>query len=313
MLLVLIIIGIGLFLSPFRGTFYSSVNVQNVLIQTSLLTTFAIGETIVIITAGIDLSLGSLIAFSGMVLAMSLHRLVSAVAVPGAICITLAVCAAIGAIHTLFIARLRLPAFVVTLASLTLLRSQSLLVNRQLPIPIDRFTFFNDLSNGQFFYGKWYAIPKPAVLVAVIAVIAHVALTRTRVGRYVYSVGSNAVATRLSGVSIPRVLLFAYGVSAVLGGVAGILYAGYGGQGDPLSGQGYELNAVAAAVIGGANLMGGEGSVAGTVLGAMLLQVILSAINLTIPNPSLWQGTVVGGVLLLAVLVTALQQRRRAT
>src|SRR5205823_12742177 len=111
---------------------------------------------------------------------------------------------------------------------------------------------------------------------------AHVLLSRARIGRYLYSVGSNEQATRLSGVNVGRVKLFAYGTSALLGGMAGILYAGYGSQGDPLSAQGYELNAVAATVIGGANLMGGQGSVAGTLLGACLLNVILTAINLTI-------------------------------
>ena len=136
-------------------------------------------------------------------------------------------------------------------------------------------------------------------------------LARTKIGRHVYSVGSNEQATLLSGVNVGRVKLFAYGTSALLGGVAGILYAGYGGQGDPLSGGGYELNAVAAAVIGGANLNGGQGSVGGTVLGACLLMVIQNAINLNLDNASRWEGTVVGGVLLLAVLTTALQQRKQ--
>jgi ribose/xylose/arabinose/galactoside ABC-type transport system permease subunit len=116
----------------------------------------------------------------------------------------------------------------------------------------------------------------------------------------------------LSGVSVYKVKLFAYGTSALLGGVAGVLWASYGGQGDPLAGQSYELDAVAASVVGGADLMGGRGSVAGTVLGATLLMVIFSAINLTLTKPDLWRGTVVGGILLLAVLTTAVQQRRAA-
>jgi ribose transport system permease protein len=131
------------------------------------------------------------------------------------------------------------------------------------------------------------------------------------VGRYLYSVGSNEQATLLSGVNVYKVKLFAYGASALLGGVAGVLWASYGGQGDPLAGQAYELDAVAASVVGGASLAGGQGSVLGTVLGATLLMVIFSAINLTLSSPDLWRGTVVGGVLLFAVLVTALQQRRR--
>ena len=311
---VLIVICIALFLSPARDTFYSTRNVQNLSLQIALLSTFAIGETIVIITGGIDLSLGSLIAFSGMVLAATAVKMdVTAppFAIVGAIVVALAVAFAIGALHANLIQRLRLPPFVVTLASLTILRSQSLLLNKQLPISVSQFPFLTNLANGRIPSKGAFAIPVPVLLVVVIALAAHFILTRTRIGRYVYSVGSNEQATRLSGVNVGRVKLFAYGASALLGGVAGILYAGYGGQGDPLSGSGYELNAVAAAVIGGANLMGGQGSVAGTLLGACLLNVILSGINLTIANPSLWEGTVVGGVLLLAVLTSALQQRNQ--
>jgi ribose transport system permease protein len=309
-IVVLALICTALFFSSARSSFYSVQNVQNLLLNIALLSTFAIGETIVIITGGIDLSLGSLIAFSGMVLALSVNKLLPGIAVPVAMLLALGVSLAIGCVHGLLIDRLRLPAFVVTLASLTILRSQSLLLNRQLPIPISDFPFLGNLANGQIFAGKPYALPIPAVLVVGIAVACHLILTRTPTGRYLYSIGSNEQATRLSGVNITRVKLFAYAASALLGGVAGILYAGYGAQGDPQNGQGYELNAVAAAVIGGANLMGGQGSVGGTLLGACLLQVMLSGINLTITNPSLWQGTVVGGVLLLAVLTTALQQRR---
>jgi len=112
-------------------------------------------------------------------------------------------------------------------------------------------------------------------------------------------------------VNVYNVKIFAYGASGLLGAVAGILWAGYGGQGDPLSGNAYELDAVAAAVVGGTSLRGGQGTVLGTVLGAVLLHTIFSAINLTLSNPDLWRGTVVGGVLLFAVLVTALQQRRK--
>jgi ribose transport system permease protein len=312
---VLILISILLFFSSARDIFYSQRNLQNLLLQIALLSTFAIGETIVIITGGIDLSLGSIIAFSGMVLAFSAtqmnQRMYVGAAVGLAILATLAVTLAIGSLHATLIHRLRLPPFVVTLAALTILRSQSLLMNRQLPITISEFPFLTYLANGRLFPNSPFPIPVPVVIVCIIAIVMHLLLNYAKIGRYVYSLGSNEQATRLSGVNVGRVKLFAYGISALLGGVAGILYAGYGGQGDPLSGGGYELNAVAAAVIGGANLRGGQGSIVGTLLGACLLNVILSGINLTISNPSLWEGTVVGGVLLLAVLATALQQRKQ--
>lgn len=314
--LVLMVICILLYFSSARTTFYSTANLQNLLLQIALLSVFAIGETIVILTSGIDLSLGSLIAFSGMVLAMTVTqlntRMYTGSAIGLAIIFTFLVVLAIGALHATLIHRLRLPPFVVTLASLTILRSQSLLMNKQLPVSLSEFSFLTWLANGRLFERSFFPIPVPVVIVGFLAVVMHVLLKYSRIGRYVYSVGSNEEATRLSGINVGRIKLFAYGASALLGGVAGVLYAGYGGQGDPLSGTGYELNAVAAAVIGGANLRGGQGSIVGTLLGACLLNVILSGINLTIANPSLWEGTVVGGVLLLAVLTAALQQRDKA-
>jgi ribose transport system permease protein len=188
------------------------------------------------------------------------------------------------------------------------LRSQSLVMNhhQQIVISADKYHLFDYLANGHMF-GR---VPVPVVLLVIIGIIMHLILSRTRMGRYVYSTGNNEQATQLSGVNVFRVKLFAYGMSALLGGLAGILWAGYGGQGDPQTGNAYELDAVAAAVVGGANLMGGQGSVVGTVLGACLLHAIFSAINLLLSEPSLWRGTVVGGVLLFAVLATAYQQKR---
>jgi ribose transport system permease protein len=312
--MVLVILGGVMLLTSARSTFYSQGNIQNVLQQVALLSIFAIGETIVIITGGIDLSLGSLIAFTGMVVALLVTKLsVSLVAGPAiliAILVTLVVAFLIGALHATLIHKLRLPPFVVTLAALLILRSQSLIINHQLTISLADYPALMFLANGRLFDNTPFAIPMPIVVLIVVAALAMIALSRLRIGRYLYSVGSNEQATALSGVNVYRVKLFAYGMSALLGGLAGILWAAYGGQGDPLAGQGYELDAVAASVVGGANLMGGQGSIAGTVLGALLLQVIFSAINLTLTNPDLWRGTVVGGVLLFAVLVTALQQKR---
>jgi ribose transport system permease protein len=299
-----------------RETFYSDRNVLNLSRQVALLAIFAIGETVVIITGGIDLSLGSLIAFAGMVTALTVTRLDAAMGPAGAVwlgvSLTLLVSLAIGFLHATVIHRLRLPPFVVTLASLLILRSQSLVANNQLPVTLEAYPALLYLANGTLFENGPVPIPVPVIIMLAIAIVVAVLLMRARIGRYVYSVGSNETATRLSGVSVFGVKLFAYGASALLGGIAGVLWAAYGGQGDPLAGQSYELDAVAASVVGGADLMGGRGSVVGTVLGATLLMVIFSAINLTLTKPDLWRGTVVGGVLLLAVLTTAVQQRRAA-
>lgn len=313
---VLLFLCLGMLFSNSRGAFFGSGNLHNIALQVSLLSIFAIGETLVIITAGIDLSLGSMIAFSGMLMASLVtrfaHKMLDGPAVFLGILLALAIALAIGSLHATLIHRLRLPPFVVTLASLLLLRSQSLLINHQLPISLADYKVLYYLANGNLFDGTSYAIPIPLVVMVIIAAGTVMALNKLRIGRYLYSVGSNEQATMLSGVNVYKVKLFAYGTSALLGGVAGILFAGYGGQGDPQAGAAYELDAVAAAVVGGANLMGGQGSVVGTVLGALLLHSIFSAINLTLSSPDLWRGTVVGGVLLFAVLVTAFQQRKSA-
>ncbi|MCX6358410.1 MAG: ABC transporter permease [Armatimonadetes bacterium] len=312
---VIVLLCAAMLFTDAREAFYSQRNLLNVSRQVSLLAIIAIGETLVIITSGIDLSVGSLIAFAGMTVALLVTRMGAVLepwaAVSLAALLTLAVSLGIGAIHAAMVHLLRLPPFVVTLASLLILRSQALVMNDQLPITLEKWPALLFLANGNLFEGSAIAIPVPVVIMAVVAVTAGLCLGRTRMGRYLYSVGSNETATRLSGVSVFGVKLFAYGASALVGGMAGILWASYGGQGDPLAGQSYELDAVAASVVGGANLNGGQGTVQGTLLGSVLLMLIFSAINLTLSKPDLWRGSVVGGVLLLAVLVTALQQRRR--
>ena len=317
-LAVLLLLIVGMAFTSVSSKFFSSANLQQMAFQVALLSIFAIGETIVIISGGIDLSLGSLIAFSGMMLAFLVNRfdsshMYTAAAVGLAIAVTLLASWLIGATHTMLIQRVRLPAFVVTLTSLLVLRSQSLIMNHHQQIPVDqeRFPLFNWLTNGKLFSGAAYAIPIPVLIMLVVAVAAHLVLSKTRMGRYLYSIGSNEQATMLSGVNVFKVKLFAYGASALLGGIAGVLYMGYGGQGDPSAGASYELDAVAAAVVGGASLAGGQGSVMGTVLGACLLNAILSVILLKLDQPDIWRGTIVGGVLLVAVLATAFQQRKR--
>ncbi len=312
--IVLLLLCVLMAFTSARDSFYSNRNVHNIMQQVALLAIFAIGETLVIITGGIDLSLGSLIAFTGMTLALSVTKLSTALmmgpAIILAIIITLAVAFGIGSIHATLVHKVKLPPFVVTLASLLILRSQSLIMNNQLPISLSNYPALLNLSEGALFKDTWFAISYPVIILVIVAICVSIALNRLRMGRYIYSLGSNEQATLLSGVDVYKVKLFAYGTSALLGGLAGILWAAYGTQGDPQAGNAYELDAVAAAVVGGANLSGGQGSVAGTILGAILLHVIFSAINLKLSNPDLWRGTVVGGVLLFAVLVTAIQQKR---
>lgn len=316
---VIVVLCIALFFSGARDHFYSQSNFQNLTRQISLLAIFAIGEAIVIITGGIDLSLGSLIAFTGVFVGLMLTKVTAnmpfGAAMALAIVATLAVAAVIGLIHAAAVHFLRIPPFVVTLGTLSILRSQSQLFTNAVPIPLDadRFAPFNFLSNGMLFAGHAWAITVPVIVLVIVAAAYEIIMRRSKIGRYVFAIGGNEEATRLSGVDVFKTKAFAFCSSALLGGLAGLLYAAYNRQGDPSAGVGYELNAVAAAVIGGASLMGGQGSIIGTVLGACLLQIILSGINLMpwLSNPSEWEGTVVGGIVLLAVLFNVVRQRRQ--
>jgi ribose transport system permease protein len=311
MLLLIVFMAINGELKPFVQPF----NQQSLSRSISLQAIFAIGELLVILTGGIDLSVGSLIAFDGMLLASVMSRLADGgMPIPQATAIGIGVVLlfslAVGLIHATLIHSLRLPPFVVTLASFSILRSGAQLLNNAVPIPIERFKLIGYLGNGSVYIaGTTVNAPVTTVILAVIAVACAAILSFSRMGRRIYSVGSNEEATRLSGVNVFQVRAFVYGASSLLAGVAAILYAGYGAQGDPSSGVMFELNAISAVVIGGGVLTGGRGSVAGTVLGALLLEWILNVINLNphLSNPTLWRGTVVGGVLLLAVIVNQLR------
>jgi ribose transport system permease protein len=297
--------------------FLSEFNQESLGRSISLQGILAVGVLVVILTGGIDLSLGSLVAFAGMLLAVSMTRMVeSGMPVPQAtvlgIALVLAVSLALGLVHAALIHFLKLPSFVVTLASMSMLRSGALLLNNAVPLPIEKFDLVKFLGNGKVYVaGTSFGIPVPAVVLILIAAVMIAILTLTRVGRRVYAVGSNEEASRLSGVNVFTTRLFVYGACSLLSGLVGIMYAGYGGQGDPSSGVMYELNAISAAVIGGAVLTGGRGSVIGTLLGAALLEWILNMINLgllPITNTTLWRGMVVGGVLLAAVVFNQMRQ-----
>lgn len=298
------------------GQFGDPNNQVNVWRSIGMQSVMGVGVLLVILTGGIDLSLGSMVAFSGMVLAVVAARLADGgmnlgMATLIAIGCVLLFSLLLGFLHATLVHQLRLPSFVVTLASMSMLRSGALLMNNAVPVVIDRFELLKTLGNKQLYIaGTPIGLPIPFIILAIIALAIGAILNFTQIGRQVYSVGSNEEASRLSGVNVFKVRLFVYGACSLLAGIAGILYTGYGGQGDPSSGVMFELNAISAAVIGGAALTGGRGSVLGTVLGAVLLEWILSMINLTLSNPTLWRGLVVGGVLLAAVVLNQLRQRK---
>ncbi len=287
-------------LSPY---FFSSENFLNVSLQISITAIIAVGMTLVILTAGIDLSVGALVAFTG-VAATSILKL----DVPYPLALTLCLLGGMlvgifsGAMAGVFTTRFNITPFIVTLALMTIWRGASYIVTDGRPVwglP-EQFAL---LGNGRLF-----AIPVPTIIMLGVYVAAHVVLTRTPFGRYIYAVGGNREAARLSGINTNAVLMAVYMICGALASLSGILLSSRMNSGQPNAGLMYELDVIAAVVVGGTSLFGGRGSVIGTLLGAMLIGILRNGLNLLNVN-SYVQQVVVGVVILLAVLIDNLRKK----
>ncbi len=281
-------------------------NITRLLRMIGLLGVFAVGEAVVIIAGGIDLSVGSVIGITGMLAAMIVSRLAqqgTEITLPLVLLVTLAMMllgVVIGAFHALLITRFRLPPFIATLSTLAGLRSAAQLVTRSAPVPVPQAAF-RSLGAGL----------NPLWIFLAVAILVGLIMTRTRLGRSILALGGNEEAARLSGISTNRVKAVCYCLSGGLAGLAGVLWASFIGQGVPTTGNAYELQAIAACVVGGCSLTGGVGTVVGTCLGVVLLQTTLNGIGLVVKqNSTLWQGIVVGVVVILAVALNTQRQRR---
>jgi ribose transport system permease protein len=296
-LLALMWIGLGL------GTdsFATVGNVQNLLRQGSIWAIMAVGQTFVIITAGIDLSAGAVVGVAGTLVALLIK---ADVPVPLAILATLGFGGAVGWCHGFGIVRMGLPPFIMTLASLTALRGIGLLATNGQTIAGLPASF------STFARGSVAAVPDLFLAVIAIAVPCYLLLHHSRWGRYLYAVGSNREAARLSGVKVGRVLYLAYILSAVLSALAGILTTARIGIGVATTGDGWELQAIASSVIGGASLFGAVGSIPGPLLGAMLLTTINNGANLLNINP-FWQRIITGGLIVAIVYLDQLRRPKR--
>jgi ribose transport system permease protein len=280
------------FVSPY---FLTAENLLNVSLQTSITAIIAAGMTLVILTGGIDLSVGSLVALVGVVGAFT-ARFIPApgMAVAGALLAGLLLGAASGGAAGWCITRFRITPFIATLALMTIWRGLAFILTEGRPVwelP-DAFS----VPGG----GRIAGIPIPTWLMAAVYAAMHLTLTRTRFGRHVYAVGGNAEAARLAGISIPRVTAAVYVICGMLTALSGILLASRLSSGQPNAGLMYELDVIAAVVVGGGSLSGGRGSVAGTFLGSMLIGVLRNGLNLLDVN-SYVQQVIVGIVILLAV------------
>ncbi|EOW9222872.1 ribose ABC transporter permease [Vibrio cholerae] len=282
------------FLNP---NFFTVDNLLNILRQTSVNAIIAVGMTLVILTAGIDLSVGSVLAlcgaFAATLVAMEVPVLV---AVPTA----LLAGAALGAISGIIIAKGKVQAFIATLVTMTLLRGVTMVYTDGRPIS----TGFTDTADTLAWFGTGYAlgIPVPVWLMVVVFAGAWYLLNHTRFGRYVYAVGGNESATRLSGINVDRVKIGVYAICGLLAALAGIIVTSRLSSAQPTAGMGYELDAIAAVVLGGTSLMGGKGRIMGTLIGALIIGFLNNALNL-LDVSSYYQMIAKAVVILLAVLV----------
>ena len=295
-----LLLAMWLALALSTNTFWSGVNFANLMRQAALWAIIAIGQTFVIITAGIDLSVGAVIGFSSVVVAMLLQ---AEVPVWAAIGLTLAMGVAIGLFHGFGIVQLGLPPFIMTLATMTALRGIGLLLTNgsTVSITVDEFTNFSR--------GSLWGIPNLFVMVLLVAVPAFVLLHLSRWGRYIFAVGSNTEAARLSGVNVKAVIYLAYTVSALLATLAGILTASRIGVGVATTGDGWELQSIASSVIGGTSLFGAVGSIHGPLIGSFLLTTIANGANLLNINP-FWQRIITGGLIIVIVYFDQLRRRK---
>lgn len=297
------LLALSVLLGILKPTFFTAENLLNIAVQISVIAVIAIGETFVIVASGIDLSVGSIVALCSVTAALLMRAGVFA---PLAALAGVGCGVAWGLCNGLLVTRAALPPFIVTLGVMGIARGLALAIAHDQTVSGLPLSFVN--LGSQRLFG---VMPVLALIMAVVAGVAHVVLTRTRLGRYAYAMGSNLEATRLSGVNTRLCMMMLFVICSGLAGLAGVMEAARTGIGQPTGGNLYELDAIAAAVIGGASLMGGQGSVAGTLIGALIMAVLRNGCNLLVIPPS-WQRVFIGAIIIVAVLYDHMRQRRAA-
>ncbi|HEY5450137.1 MAG TPA: ABC transporter permease [Polyangia bacterium] len=299
-----VMVALAIITAVLNPVFFGGDNLRNNIRHISLISLFALGEAIVIIAGGIDLSVGSVICITGV--STSYLAVYGGFGIGAAVAIAFGIALVIGVIQGGIIARLGIPPFVVTLGFMLLLRGIAEVLTGGTDVGFQgKYEGFRALGKGEAL-----GLPTPFWFAAGAIAIVSFVMHRTLFGRYCYAIGSNAEAARLSGVPVTAIRLVTFLGAALLSGVAGMLYVAYLPTATPSMGSSYELHAVAAAVLGGCSLQGGKGSVFGVVIGAGILQITFNAVNLI--GQSLWQNVVAGGVILAAVIIDQLIENRRA-
>jgi len=291
-------------LSCLSDKFLTVDNGWNVMRQISVNICIAVGMTLVVLTSGIDLSVGSVLALCGAITAglmkngIEVHssNLYIGFTLLGAILAGLFTGAGVGAFNGFAITRFKVPPFVATLAMLTIARGLTLLWTQGFPISVfgERFGYIGT--------GWFLGIPVPVWISAIVVLTAVVITMKTPLGRYIYAIGGNENAAKLSGINISKVKIIVYSMAGILAAVGGLIVTSRLDSAQPNAGISYELDAIAAVVIGGTSLSGGKGTIWGTVLGAVIIGVLNNGLVLLNVSP-FWQQVVKGGVILLAVII----------
>lgn len=291
--IALVVLAIIVYLSVATDTFFTASNLAVVSRQISLSAVIAIGMTLVILTGGIDLSVGSVVALTSVILGLTMAR--GGMPIGISIMIGILMGTLIGLINGTLIIKTKLPPFIVTLGMMGLARGAALVITKGTSISGFPPSYFT-IGQG-FVFGL---VPIPVVIAIVLAVIVHIILSRTTFGRRIYLLGSNEEAALLSGININRMKVWIYIICSSLAAVEAVIETSRMATGQPASGAGYELTAIGAVVIGGASMNGGEGTVLGTLLGAILLGLITNGLIL-LGISAYWQQVFSGAIIILAV------------
>jgi len=293
------LIALFVILSIVSPNFLTGTNLSSVARQTAVINIMALGMTVVIVSGGIDLSVGSILALAGLLGAMTMEKQ----GIAWGLIVGLLVGTACGLANGLMITSLRISPFIVTLGTMGIYRGLALIISKGLPV--------HEIPASFSYLGEGTLLGVPFVLwiLLLCAAAVHVILEHTRLGRYAFSIGSNPEAAFYAGVPVRFHTTAVYALAGLLTGLSGMIEASRLMTGQPTSGQGYELTAIAAVVIGGGSLRGGEGSVLGTLVGAFIMGLLANGSDLLGTNPY-WQQVIIGAVIILAVAFDELRKRR---
>lgn len=297
--ILMVLVALVILMSAIAPNFNRVDNLLNIARAISVNAILAAGMTLVILTGGIDLSVGSIIAVSGVV---SVIAAIAGVPAPAAILVGITVGAACGLVNGALTAYLSLAPFIVTLGTMTFLRGLAYTITKGQPI-VSSSLNFKDIGNGYL-----WGIPVPVIVMAIVYLIIWFILERTRYGRHVYAVGGNAEAAKLAGVRVKRVITSVYVLAGGCAGLAGVIFSARVISAQPTAGTGYELDAIAAVVLGGTSLAGGRGRIVGTLIGSVILGVLGTGLIL-LNVPFFTQLLIKGVVIILAVAIDSLKQR----